>query len=101
MYWFGSDRAKFNLLMENTQAGGVTMNDTLLHFSNPYLPFGGVGASGMGNYRGKYGFDTFSHQKPIFSMKGILGLRSLGGTKFAHPPYGNKIANLLKVLGKH
>jgi coniferyl-aldehyde dehydrogenase len=101
MYWFGSDRAQFNLLMENTQAGGVTMNDTLLHFSNPYLPFGGVGASGMGNYHGKYGFDTFSHQKPIFSMKGFLGLRSLGGTRIAHPPYGKKVANLLKVLGKH
>jgi len=101
MYWFGSDRAQFNLLMENTQAGGVTMNDTLLHFSNPYLPFGGVGASGMGNYHGKFGFDTFSHQKPIFSMKGFLGFRSLGGTKLAHPPYGKKVANLLKLLGKH
>jgi coniferyl-aldehyde dehydrogenase len=101
MYWFGSDRAQFNLLMENTQAGGVTMNDTLLHFSNPYLPFGGVGASGMGNYHGKFGFETFSHQKPIFSMKGFLGFRSLGGTKLAHPPYGKKVANLLKLLGKH
>jgi coniferyl-aldehyde dehydrogenase len=46
-------------------AGGVTVNDTLLHFAASGLPFGGVGASGMGAYHGQAGFDRFSHLLPV------------------------------------
>lgn len=45
--------------------GGGCVNDTVVHFSNKKLPFGGVGHSGMGAYHGKLGFDTFSHKKAI------------------------------------
>ncbi len=100
MYWFGRNRGRLTELLEQTQAGGVTVNDTLLHFSNPHLPFGGIGASGMGSYHGKNGFNTFTHFKPILSMKAVLGLRGLGGTKLAHPPYGKKIEHLMTILGK-
>ncbi len=41
------------------------MNDTILHISNPHMPFGGVGNSGMGGYHGKYSFETFSHRKSV------------------------------------
>jgi len=100
LYWFGRHRGRLTQLLEQTQAGGVTVNDTLLHFSNPNLPFGGIGASGMGAYHGQHGFNTFTHFKPVFSMKGFLGLSRFGGTKLAHPPYGEKIAHLMKILGK-
>ena len=46
--------------------GGVCVNDTISHLINPDLPFGGVGASGMGQYHGKYSFDTFTHEKSVF-----------------------------------
>jgi coniferyl-aldehyde dehydrogenase len=100
MYWFGSHENRLRSLLEQTQAGGVCINDTLLHYNNHFLPFGGIGSSGMGSYHGKYGFDTFTHYKPIFKTKGFLGMMSLAGTKMVHPPYGHKIEKLMKTLGK-
>jgi coniferyl-aldehyde dehydrogenase len=48
------------------QAGGICINDTLLHIAQDSLPFGGVGPSGMGHYHGRWGFDTFSKLQPVF-----------------------------------
>ena len=59
-------------------AGAVVLNDTLLHFTNPSLPFGGVGASGMGSYHGRRTFSTFTHEKAVLSHRGwprLLGVR--------------------------
>lgn len=70
LYVFSSNRAHQNRLLAETSSGGGCINDTLLHLSAPYIPFGGVGESGMGQYRGKAGFDTFSHQK-AFIKKGF------------------------------
>lgn len=50
-------------VLGKTFSGGACINDTLMHIANRNLPFGGVGESGMGSYHGKFGFDTFSHQK--------------------------------------
>ena len=50
-------------VLEELSFGGGAINDTLMHLANPNLPFGGVGASGIGAYHGKYSFDTFSHMK--------------------------------------
>ena len=98
LYWFGNNAKLRAEVLEKTQSGGVTCNDTLLHYSNPNLPFGGLGASGMGSNHGKHGFDTFSHLKPVLSMRGFLGIRALGGTRLAHPPYGKRIQRLMKIL---
>ena len=100
MYWFGKPSSKLQTLLNKTRAGGVTVNDTLLHFTNHYLPFGGIGASGMGSYHGKHGFDTFTHFKPVLTTMGRFGFKSIAGTKLAHPPYGSNIARLLKFLNK-
>jgi coniferyl-aldehyde dehydrogenase len=99
-YWFGSHQGRLKGFLENTQAGGVTVNDTLLHYANENLPFGGVGQSGMGSYHGKYGFDTFTHFKPVFQMRSLFGIRALGGSKMVHPPYGPKVAKIMKMMGK-
>ena len=98
LYWFGKDKKNLRRVLEETRSGGVTINDTLLHVAVESLPFGGIGASGMGTYHGKAGFDTFSHHKPILEVRGLLGSNLLKGTKPARPPYGKKVEGLLKRL---
>ncbi|MCH9733587.1 MAG: aldehyde dehydrogenase family protein, partial [Actinomycetia bacterium] len=65
LYVFAEDRQVQDRVIAHTSAGGVTVNHTVLHISHGGMPFGGVGASGMGAYHGKWGFDTFSHLKPV------------------------------------
>jgi coniferyl-aldehyde dehydrogenase len=98
LYWFGKDKKNLRRVLAETRSGGVTINDTLLHVAVESLPFGGIGASGMGAYHGKAGFDTFTHQKPILEVRGILGSNFLKGTKPARPPYGEKTERLLRRL---
>lgn len=64
-YPFSKDKKEVNRLLAENNFGGGTVNDTILHLANHHLPFGGVGASGMGNYHGKASFDNFSHYKSI------------------------------------
>lgn len=66
LYYFGKNNDLIQSVIQKTRAGGVSINDTLLHVAQDDLPFGGVGASGMGQYHGYEGFMTFSHLKPIF-----------------------------------
>ena len=98
LYWFGKDKKNLQQVLSNTRSGGVTINDTLLHVAVEDLPFGGVGASGMGTYHGKAGFETFSHKKSILEVRSSLGLGFLRGTKLARPPYGKKVERLLRWL---
>ena len=98
LYWFGKDKKNMRRILEETHSGGVTVNDTLLHAAVESLPFGGIGASGMGTYHGKAGFDTFSHQKPILEVRGLLGSNILKGIKPARPPYGKNTERLLRRL---
>merc|ERR1712176_1593054 len=56
MYIFGRE-ADADVIIQRTSSGGVCVNDTILHISNPKLPFGGIGSSGIGRYHGKWGFD--------------------------------------------
>ena len=85
-------------VLDQTRSGGVTINDVFLHAAVESLPFGGVGSSGMGKYHGKAGFDTFSYQKSILEVRGLLGTNFMKGTKPAHPPYSKKTERLLKYL---
>ncbi|QWD59426.1 coniferyl aldehyde dehydrogenase [Polynucleobacter sp. MWH-UH35A] len=98
LYWFGKDKQNLKRVLSETRSGGVTVNDTLLHITIEDLPFGGVGASGMGSYHGKAGFDTFSHQKSILEVRGFFGLNLFKGTKTARPPYGKMTEWLLHYL---
>ena len=72
--------------------GGGCINDVVMHLSNDYLPFGGVGNSGIGNYHGKYGFDAFSHQKAV------LDRATWGEPDLKYPPYTDKRLNWIKKL---
>jgi coniferyl-aldehyde dehydrogenase len=94
LYMFGGDAAARRRVLERTAAGGVTIDDTLLHFSNENLPFGGIGASGIGAYHGERGFLTFSHQKAVFIQP------RLSLTWLLRPPYGNRFERVLQLLKK-
>jgi len=94
LYMFGGDAAARRRVLEQTAAGGVTIDDTLLHFSNENLPFGGIGASGSGAYHGERGFLTFSHQKAVFIQ------HRLSFTWLLRPPYGKRFERVLELLKK-
>ncbi|MFV0276681.1 MAG: coniferyl aldehyde dehydrogenase [Parahaliea sp.] len=82
-YYFGEDRAEEEAVLTRTTSGGVCINDVLMHVMQEELPFGGVGASGMGAYHGHEGFKTFSHVKSIYRQTNANVAR-MGGLL---PPY--------------
>jgi coniferyl-aldehyde dehydrogenase len=92
LYWFGSDRAARQQVLTGTIAGGVSINETLLHQAQEGMPFGGVGPSGQGHYHGEYGFRQFSKEKPVFLQS------RFAGTGIIRPPYGPSIGRVLKLL---
>ena len=92
LYYFGNFDDHIQRVLNETVAGGVTINDTLLHISQDRLPFGGVGPSGMGAYHGKHGFETFSRMKPIFHQSPVNGLALF------KPPFGKRFDSLIKFL---
>jgi acyl-CoA reductase-like NAD-dependent aldehyde dehydrogenase len=65
LYVFSEDQAVTDKVLHETTAGGVNVNDVMMHLSNANLPFGGVGRSGMGSYHGKFSFDAFTHAKAV------------------------------------
>ncbi len=94
LYYFGNFDDHIQRVLNETVAGGVTINDALLHISQDHLPFGGVGPSGMGSYHGKFGFDTFSKLKPIYHQPALNGL------SLFKPPYGKRFESLIRFLLK-
>jgi len=92
LYWFGRDHGNRQRILRETIAGGVTINDCMLHLVQERQPFGGVGASGMGAYHGEWGFRTFSKEKPVFLQSKL----SAGG--LLRPPYGKTFERLFRLL---
>ncbi len=92
LYFFGYNGPNRRAVLKRTSSGGVTINDTLMHVVQEDLPFGGVGASGMGAYHGREGFLTFSHAKSVFSQSRISTIEML------RPPYGARFEWLMKFL---
>jgi coniferyl-aldehyde dehydrogenase len=92
LYWFGKDDAARDQVLARTVSGGVTVNDCLFHFVQANQPMGGVGASGIGAYHGEWGFRGLSKMKPVFYRSPFNRLADL------YPPYGGKIARLIKLL---
>jgi coniferyl-aldehyde dehydrogenase len=81
-YPFSRSRKRIDALLQVVMSGGVTVNDALWHVGQHDLPFGGVGASGMGHYHGREGFLTFSKLRPVFYQAPVSGMRALW------PPFG-------------
>lgn len=92
LYVFSNNIKWAKEIVKKHSFGGGCINDTIIHFSNNRLPFGGVGNSGIGAYHGKLSFDSFSHKKAIVKKGLWLDL------PFRYAPYGNKLKNLKKLL---
>ena len=92
LYYFGTSRAMMKHLVDCTSSGAVVFNDVMTHFINPEMPFGGVGASGMGAYHGRRTFETFSHAKPVMKQSAWLDW------PFRYPPYAGWRTRLLRWL---
>ena len=93
LYLFSRSKAAQRRLLATTSSGGVAFNEVVMQAAMTSLPFGGVGASGMGAYHGETGFLTFSHRRSVLSRPFRFDLR------FRYPPYGNKLALLKRLLG--
>jgi coniferyl-aldehyde dehydrogenase len=92
LYVFDHDRAAVERVLERTVSGGASVNETIMHIAQDELPFGGVGPSGMGEYHGRAGFETFSKRKAVFYQSRLNGLKLL------RPPYGKRFASMVKLL---
>ena len=92
LYFFSSSRHKQNKILATTSSGGACINDTVVHLTNPRLPFGGVGFSGMGSYHGKFSFDTFSHHRSILSKSTLLDI------PLRYAPYKNKLRMIRHIM---
>ncbi len=96
MYFFGSNQQERERVLSRTISGGVAINDVIQHVSCEDLPFGGIGASGMGNYHGFEGFKTFSHARSIYTQARINMMALMG----LMPPYTDKATKILDSIIK-
>ncbi|KAF7997453.1 hypothetical protein HCN44_006024 [Aphidius gifuensis] len=95
-YIFTKDKAVRELLISQTRSGAVCVNDTMMQYCVDTLPFGGVGASGMGAYHGQLTYDTFCHKKAVLVKDfNIIG-ETLASARY--PPYSEKKLTFLKML---
>ncbi len=92
LYYFGSNADEEAFVLNRTTSGGVCLNDVLRHAGVETLPFGGVGASGMGAYHGFDGFRTFSHAKAV--------LRAVDGPDLMRPPYSDQVRQIVGSMIK-
>lgn len=92
-YLFTNDREKEHYIIKNASFGGGCINDTIVHLATPYMPFGGVGESGMGGYHGKASFDTFSHEKSMLKKSNHFDI------PLRYPPYKDHLRLLKKIMG--
>jgi coniferyl-aldehyde dehydrogenase len=91
LYYFDRDGARVGQMLHGTVSGGVSINDTVLHFAQEGLPFGGIGESGTGSYHGYDGFRTFSHGKGVFLQQGRRA-----ATDLLVPPFGDVFRRLIR-----
>ncbi|MBB5361686.1 aldehyde dehydrogenase family protein [Deinococcus humi] len=88
LYLFAEDEGAIEQVKQETTSGGMVVNGAVIHLTNPHLPFGGVGPSGMGNYHGEHGFRTFSHERAILREPRPSPVRLM------YPPYGRPLPRL-------
>ena len=92
LYLFTNDKNVEKRIIKSISFGGGCINDTIVHLATSYMPFGGVGESGMGSYHGKWSFDTFTHYKSIMKKSIWPDIR------LRYPPYRDKLGLLKKFM---
>lgn len=92
LYFFSRDKQKQEKVLRETSSGGACINDTVMQFAVTDLPFGGVGASGIGSYHGKASFETFSHQRSVLNKSFLVDF------KLRYAPYQGKLGFLKRLI---
>lgn len=92
LYFFSDDKAEISLIKNSLSAGGICINDTIMHMVSAHAPFGGVGESGMGAYHGRYGIETFTHAKAVLHKYRFFNF------KWRYPPFRDAYLKFLKFL---
>ncbi|MGH4137282.1 aldehyde dehydrogenase [Clostridium sp.] len=92
LYFFSNNKKHQEWIIDRISYGGGCINDTIMHVASPYLPFGGVGASGMNAYHGRGSYDVFSHKKSVTKKSNSIDV------KIRYAPYNDKIKLLKKLM---
>lgn len=92
LYYFSNDKKRQKRIVKSISFGGGCINDTIIHLGTPFMPFGGVGDSGIGAYHGKASFDTFTHYKAVLKKSNIMDI------PLRYPPYKGKLQLLKKIM---
>jgi coniferyl-aldehyde dehydrogenase len=92
LYYFGGDDEQARQVLDGAASGGATINDVMTHMFVEDMPYGGIGASGMGTYRGEAGFRTFSHARAIYRQS-----ETKDAVALLHPPYGDPFRKFLSA----
>jgi len=93
LYLFSNRKSFQNKVIRETSAGSTCINDCVLQFTHPNLPFGGVNASGIGKSHGKYGFMAFSNEKPVVKQR-----NGFSSTYLLHPPYTARVKQIINMM---
>lgn len=93
LYFFTRNKEHERYILKKLSYGGGCINDTVVHLATSYMPFGGVGESGMGGYHGKYSFETFSHKKSVLKKSNLIDI------PLRYPPY-KKNLQYIKLMMK-
>lgn len=96
LYIFSNNQEVIDLIINKTSSGGITVNDTMMHFSLDSLPFGGVGHSGIGSYHGKRSFDTFVHEKGAL-IKDLGKIGELASSS-RYPPFSDSKIQFISTM---
>ena len=91
-YIFTRSKKLVREFMVGTQSGSVVVNDTVMQMASPYLPFGGIGPSGIGRYHGRKSFETFSNMRSVLVKSNLIDLF------VRYPPYSNFKEKIIKLL---
>ena len=95
LYIFSKNQQNIDYVLAETSSGGVCINDTVIHFSQTHLPFGGVNDSGMGRTHGFFGFKTFSNEKAVVKHNRFSPL------KLMYPPYSKRVRQIVNFVVKY
>ena len=91
-YIFTSDKKLLREFLRKTRSGNASVNETVMQIASPYLPYGGVGSSGMGRYHGKSSFDTFSNRRSVLVKSNLLDI------PVRYPPYSKLKTKIVSFL---
>lgn len=93
LYIYSTDKSSIDKILSETSAGDTCVNQTMMHFLHPNLPFGGVNNSGIGKSGGVWGFNAFTHERSVLTDK-------FSSASMLHPPYTPKVRKMIKMAMK-